>query len=373
MTIHLPYGGSSEHRTIGCNGWLKKSENLPRRPPGIAAVEGSMHHEVQEVCQRDEVTPDQCLGLIYKEDGYDITREFTDDDLALSEICLNATNALLDDLDIDEIEVEPFVEYVPGSQGGSIDLLGLSVSRECLLIADYKFGGVRVSPVESPNLGLYGISARKDPKTADMFKKVKRVVFAIVQPRVKGVVTTWETDLEWLDAFEKKHQAAVKGTSINPGSHCKYCPAEPFCEERRRYVAAANLLGARDQIELTAAAGMVVEVEDWVKSIKEELYLQMMRGVPVMGWKIVEKRCTRKWVDEDNAAKGIKLTKKDMFKTTMLTPAAMEKVVKKKKVKIDLDEFIISVSPGTTIATEDDSREAVIVSDVQGELKEMMK
>jgi hypothetical protein len=99
----------------------------------------------------------------------------------------------------------------------------------------------------------------------------------------------------------------------------------------------------------------------------------MVRGVPVMGWKIVEKRHTRKWVNEDEAAKGIKLPKKDMFKTTMLTPAAMEKVIKRKKVNVDLDEFIISVSPGMTIATDDDSREAVIVGDVQGELKEMMK
>jgi hypothetical protein len=87
----------------------------------------------------------------------------------------------------------------------------------------------------------------------------------------------------------------------------------------------------------------------------------------------VEKRHTRKWEDEDKAAKVIKLPKKDMFKTTLLSPAQMEKVVKKKKVNVDLDEFIISVSPGMTIATDDDSREAVIVSDVQGELKEMMK
>jgi hypothetical protein len=334
-----------------------------------------MHHEVQERCQRDGVEPEQCVGFVYKEPGYEdtMTREFAEDDLDLSHIALNATNVLLDQLDIDEMELEPFVEYVPGSQGGSIDLLGLSVSRECLLIADYKFGTVKVSPVESPNLGLYGISARKDPKTADMFKKVKKVVFAIIQPRVKGVVTTWETDLEWLNAFEKKHQAAVKGTAITPGSWCKYCPAEPFCPEKRLNIVAANLLGAREQDELNAAAEMVVEVENWCKSIKEELFLQMVRGVPVPGWKIVEKRCTRKWVDEDSAAKGIKLPKKDMFKTTMLTPAAMEKVVKKKKVKIDLDEFIISVSPGTTIATEDDSREAIIASDIQGELKEMMK
>ena len=133
-----------------------------------------------------------------------------------------------------------------------------------------------------------------------------------------------------------------------------------------------SLAVAAQNRDVTTAAGMVVEVEDWVKSIKEEMYLQMVRGVPVPGWKIVEKRHTRKWTDEKAAERAIKLPKKDMFATKMLTPAAMEKVVKKKKVKVDLDDFIVSVCPGNTIATSDDSREAVFVSDVKGKLKEAM-
>jgi|TARA_R110000737_G_scaffold134703_2_gene166012 hypothetical protein len=66
---HLPYGGSTAHRTLACPGWFKKSENLPSRPAGPAAIEGSMHHKVMERCFRDEVTPEQCLGLIYEEPG----------------------------------------------------------------------------------------------------------------------------------------------------------------------------------------------------------------------------------------------------------------------------------------------------------------
>ena len=139
---------------------------------------------------------------------------------------------------------------------------------------------------------------------------------------------------------------------------------------------ASNLLGARDQKELNAAARIVNEVEDWVKSIKEEMYLQMVRGVPVQGWKIVNKKNQRSWLDEKKAAAALtkaKVTKKAQTVTKFLSPAQMEKVVKKNKVDIDLDKFILSESSGTTIATEDDSREAVIVSDIQGELKEMMK
>ena len=302
-----------------------------------------------------------------------ITREFTEDDLTLSNIAYDAMNGLLDKLDIDEMMVEPFVQFIKGKSGGSIDLLGLSVSRKALLIADFKFGSVKVNVKKSAQHGVYAISSRVDPATKDMWSDVEEVIYAIIQPRVKGVVSTHTYSVEDIDNFEKVYVEAMSRDNINPGSHCKYCPAEPYCEERRRYVAAANLLGARDQIELTAAAGMVIEIEDWVKSIKEELYLQMVRGVPVPGWKIVEKRHTRKWTDEKAAEKAIKLPKKDMFATKMLTPAQMEKVIKKNKVNVDLSKFIVSVSPGTTIATEDDSREAIIASDVQGELKEMMK
>jgi hypothetical protein len=375
MTIHLPWGGSSAHRDIPCPGNIKKSENLPRRPTNAAAIEGSMHHEVMEKCQTDGTKPDAHVGLIYKEDDGQ-TQTFTEDDLDLSWIAYNATNELLDELDIDEIIIEPFVQFIPGKSGGSIDLLGLSEDRKTLLIGDYKFGQVKVSPKESAQCGCYGISARVDPATADMFKQVEKIVFAIIQPRVKGVVSLWETDTKWLDKFEKTYLAAMEKDHLSPGSHCKYCTAEPYCETRRAQVMASNLLGARDQKELSAAAEMVNEVEAWCKSIREELYLQMCRGVPIPGWKIVEKRHTRKWADEGHIESDLNfagLKMDDIFKHTILTPPQMEKMLKKKKVEFDLDEFIVSKSSGNTIATEDDSRDAVLVSDIQGDLAEMMK
>ena len=371
--IHLPYGGSSASRTIGCPGWLKKSENIPPRPAGQAAIDGSMHHTIMELCQKELSTPEDNLGFLYTENG--TQRYFTEDDLDLSNIAYNATNQLLDDLNIDEMEIEPFVQMVAGHAGGSIDLLGLSEDRKTLLILDYKFGQVKVNPTENAQGGVYGVSVMRDTSTADMLNDVEKVIFAIVQPRVKGVVSTWETDVQWLKDFEQKFLEAMASDDITPGKHCKWCPAEPYCEAKRLNIAATNLLGARELTELQAAADMVQETEAWVKSMHEEMYLQLNRGVPLKGWKIVEKRAQRKWIDEDvvtDALKG-KLAVTKMHKNTLLTPAQLEKVVKKNKVVIDLEEFIISKSSGTTIATDDDSRDAVIVSDVQGHLKDMMK
>jgi len=373
MTRHLKYGGSTAHRTLACPGWVKKSENIPKRPAGAAALEGSMHHKIQELCQEKGLQPDQLIGHVYTEGDKKV--EFTKDVLGLSNIAFIMMNKLFDQYDIDEMLIEPFVQLLPGHVGGSIDVLGLSSDRKTLLITDYKFGSAKVLVENSPNLFLYAAASRADPNTKDMWVEVERVVFAIVQPRVKGVTSLWHTTPDAVDEFEKKLMVALDSNTINPGKHCKYCPAEPYCEERRSSVVAANLLGARDQEELKAGAALVTEVEDWLKSMKEEMYLQLVRGVPIPGYKIVYKRATRRWDDEKGVAAALAKTKilqKDMFETKMVTPAKLEKIIKQKKVGVDLSEFIITESSGTTLAPEDDSREAVIASDIQGHLKTMM-
>lgn len=372
--IHLTYGGSSAHRTIACPGWVKASENLPKRPAGPAAVEGSMYHEVMELCQEQGKEPKNFLGHVYEEDG--VEREFTEDDLPLAEIAWKATNDILDKYEIDEMVIEPFVQHTPGLIGGSIDLLGLSEDHKTLMVLDYKFGKKKVPVENSPNLALYTISAQKDPETAGMFKGVEKVVFVIIQPQVKGVTFTWETDLKPFKPFEKEFIAATKSTDVNPGSHCQWCPAMAYCEAKRLNVMATNLLGARDLGELQAGADALLEIEDWIKSMRQEIYCQLVRGVPIKGWKIINKRATRKWVDEKKLETFLKKEKKlkatDTHVTKLLSPAQMEKVLKKKKVELDLSNHIKSESSGTTLADESNPAEAVIVSDVQGHLKEIM-
>ena len=376
MAKHLPYGGSSATRDIACPGNKKQSENIKPRPAGQAAIDGSMHHEVMEQCFRDEVTPSDCLGLIYKEEGTEITREFTEDDLDLSYAAYTRTNELLDAFDIDYYFIEPFVQYIHGVSGGSIDLIGLSRNKTTLLIIDYKFGSHPVDAEYNEQCGVYGLSAREDKLTADMFEDVERIVFAIVQPRVKGGVSKWITDITWLDAFEWRYTAAMKSDALLAGEHCRYCPAEAFCAVKRQSVSDALLLTGAHHNELVSAAAMVTEVEAWLKSMKEEMYWQMTRGVSVTGWKVVEKRATRRWDDLaalEAALKNSKLAKKTTHETKCLSPAQMEKAIKKAGVTLDLSEFIISVSSGTTIAPDDDGREAVVVSDVTGTLKDVME
>ena len=160
------------------------------------------------------------------------------------------------------------------------------------------------------------------------------------------------------------------------GPWCQWCPRAPYCETKRGAIKQAALLPADSHNSLCVAAGMVTEIEQWLATVKEEMYLQMSRGVIIDGWKVVEKRATRKWADEEAALTAItksrKVKRADFIKTAMLTAPQATALLKKMKVDIDLSEFIISTSSGTTIAPESDSREAVKVTEVSGHLAEIM-
>ena len=103
----------------------------------------------------------------------------------------------------------------------------------------------------------------------------------------------------------------------------------------------------------------------------------MCRGLPVNGWKVVQKIPRTKWTDAEGASALLKqkrIARKDITNPAAIrTPKQVMDMLKKKKREIDLSDFMVSESSGTTIATVDDKRDAVIVGDVQGHLKDVMK
>ena len=378
---HYKIGGSTIARTIPCPAWIQKSLNIEQNPAGRAARTGSMYHEIMEKCQTEGNTPTDHLGFVYEESGHRIV--FDEEQLPLAQTAYDATNKLLDDLDINDLLIEPFVELVPKVAGGSIDLLGLSDDEKTILILDYKFGRVRVNPEENPQMLFYALAAFVDPNTKDLFDKVEKVELAIIQPQHKGTVFRWSCNRKTLtnfgatvyNAIEQVNQGASKG---NPGKHCDWCPAAPYCVEKRDLIKSTLVLGTNSQNELTVAAGMVSEVEAWLKQTKEELYLQLNRGVRVDGWKIVEKRAIRKWKDAEKAeayllANVKKIPKKHLYKTELKTAPALVTFFNDRNIDLNLDRLIEKKSSGTTLAPEQDSREAVIATAITGEFARIMK
>jgi hypothetical protein len=91
--------------------------------------------------------------------------------------------------------------------------------------------------------------------------------------------------------------------------------------------------------------------------------MQMLEnGQTVPGFKLVPKRGTRQWVDENqvhNWYSAQLLDVNNIYERKLKSPAQMEKVLKKHKIELP-PELVVSVSSGSTLAPESDSRPAVL-------------
>jgi hypothetical protein len=104
-------------------------------------------------------------------------------------------------------------------------------------------------------------------------------------------------------------------------------------------------------------------LEAWIKDLRTLAEEMMKKGKPVTGWKVVPKRATRSWVDEQSTIDALRsqgLDSIDYMKQELLSPAQMEKVLKKSKLTLP-PELVVAVSSGTTIAPESDPRPAVVL------------
>jgi hypothetical protein len=118
--------------------------------------------------------------------------------------------------------------------------------------------------------------------------------------------------------------------------------------------------------ELDAAQlGQMLEraavLEDWISDLRALAMQVLESGNPVPGYKLVAKRATRQWRDEEQA-KQVLLTHlghEDVMEAKLVSPAQAEKKLKKLKLPLP-DDLIVSVSTGNTFAPESDPRPAVL-------------
>ena len=83
-------------------------------------------------------------------------------------------------------------------------------------------------------------------------------------------------------------------------------------------------------------------------------------GTKVPGWKLVNKRATRQWANDDKAVAFMSAAGVEAWADPKpLSPAQAEKALKKAKIELPAD-LIVAVSSGSTLAPESDSRPEVL-------------
>ena len=353
-------GGSTAKRVINCPGSVALCQKVPPKPSSKYADEGTLLHNVMAEMLGSDKELRHVLDMEYN--GIKLTGDLIDEKVRPA---LDAINEIDPDAQL-EFAVEQTVSFgdlIPGVFG-SCDLIGRIGDRAIIL--DWKFGdGVAVEAEENPQLLFYTAAAIRTPALEWVFKDAKEIECIIVQP---PKIKRWVTSFDRVRQFERELTYAVKQSAkpdapLKIGDHCRWCAAKPICPLMTGAVDRATQTQIKE-LDVTQLGDMLQRadvLEDWISDLRA-LALQVLEsGNPVPGYKLVQKRATRQWKDEESAKQALlkHLSMTDVMETYLISPAQAEKKLKKLKLPMP-DDQIISVSSGTTLAPESDPRPAVL-------------
>lgn len=343
-------GGSTAKRVIACPASIELVAKMPKLPSSKFADEGTLLHDAISQILDCKATPESVIGMTYE--GITLTQELYDDKIAVA-------LAALDEIDPDkqmEFTVESSVNFgdlLPGVFG-SADLLGRIGNRAIVL--DWKFGnGVAVEATENYQGMFYAAAAMRTLDTEWVFDGVEEVEIIIVQP---PMIKRWVTTPKRIAEFEFDLIAAVNGprTKLESGEHCRWCAAKPTCPKVTGAVdrALKTALVRLDAEKISEYLTQADELESWIDAVRVLAYDMLENNVKVPGYKLVAKRGTRQWVN-DQVAKDLLGDK--AYESKLISVAQAEKIIGKKNFPSDV---AVSVSSGSTLAAESDPRPAVL-------------
>ena len=354
-------GGSTAKRVINCPGSVALCAKMPPQPSSKYADEGTLlHNIIAEVLEHDK-KPTDFLGTTYE--SITFTKALLEDKLYPA---LDLLNQVDPDCQMD-IAVETRVGFGDflSDVFGSTDLLGRIGKRAIVL--DWKFGdGVAVEAEENQQLMFYAAAAMRTPEVQWVFEGATEIECIIVQP---PEIKRWTTTPERIKQFEQELKMAVKlakkdDAPLKVGDHCRWCAAKPTCPLMTGAVdrALTIAVGDIDVMQINDYLSKADMLEQWINDLRALTFTMLESGAVVPGWKLVAKRATRQWVDEDQALVTMMnegIPEEELMVSKVISPAQAEKVLKKHGKPLPADQ-VVAVSSGSTLAPESDPRPAVL-------------
>ncbi|HLN88998.1 MAG TPA: DUF2800 domain-containing protein [Candidatus Binatia bacterium] len=369
---HAILSASGSKRWLTCTPSAKLEQGFPEEESTFAA-EGTFAHELSEIhlsyylgqikrAAFNRELKKRSDHPFYSQEMLDYIQTYVD--IAAERI--NEAKAQTNDAVVLIEQRLDFSNWVPQGFGtGDIVI----IADGTLEIIDLKYGkGVPVSAEENTQMRLYALGALHQ---FEFLYDIERVRMTIVQPRL-DTVSTDEISvgdlLEWANEIVKpRAEMAIKGEGeFSAGEHCRFCRARYTCRER----AESNLQLARYEFqnpplltheEVAEVLMQAESLQKWAADIQSYALEQAEKfGVRFPGWKLVEGRSNRKYIDKASVADTLILAgyQEDLIyePREILGISAMEKAIGKKQFGELLTELVIKPTGKPTLVHESDKR-----------------
>jgi hypothetical protein len=355
-------GGSTAKRVMACPGSVALVAKMPPQVENKYMAEGTaLHSAIDYLVNDGDASPYSLLDKNFN--GVALSEDHCEK--------LKSALALLNEVDPKEemnFATETrvgFGELLPGVFG-STDLIGRIGNRAIVL--DWKFGdGVIVDAEDNAQLMFYAAAAMRTPESSWAFDGATEVECVIIQP---PAARRWVTTPERIRQFERDLVQAVKlstlpDAQLTVGDHCRFCTAKPICPQMTGAAdrALAVKLDNLDAGKISTYLKNADLLETWISSLRELALSMMESGANLPEYKLVAKRAIRQWTDEDKAKVALfalGLEESEVMETSIMSPAKVEKVLKKRKLALPAD-VVVAISSGNTLASVDDPRPEVLL------------
>ena len=333
MTKHARLGGSNCDIWMNCTQAPLLWDKVGKKKPTSYMVEGTLAHSILEdrlktIYFDAEPCGMYAIGTKHLVEGLSV--EVTEDMLDAVDVAVEWVINNCDTEFGDKIWVEQKVE-IPGlgeELFGTLDIAILKAGGKRLLCPDYKHGaGNVVDPIFNKQIMFYALGMLNIlPK--ELKQKIEVIELVIIQPRAfgGGIASHVITIQQLQDFFADMRVAVAKiqdgSGTLNPGDHCKWCPAIASCPARAdaNNKEAGIVFADVQPKELETIQGLTFEqkvriwtnkeiIEKWLDAIGVDLFDAAERGIEVPGFKLVAKKSNRRLAEDAEPTIVGRLTK----------------------------------------------------------------
>ena len=413
LPAHSKIGASSAKRWLNCPGSVQLSEHVPPEPTSKYAAEGTVAHNIAE-----QFLTHGCAEVLPKDNGQVGEVKEQDDfkikvDVQMIEACETYVKTIFEDIkklnlvdpqlatskmkqqraDLQQylkVEQKFHLKSIDDELFGTSDAI-LVVPFVKLIVYDFKYGaGVAVDVEDNEQLMFYALGAAEAAGGLDNIC-VPEIELVITQPRAihaDGPIRRWTTTPDRLKEFAETLRVGVSKTretkpEYKSGSWCKWCKAKIICNAIREEVnniaqmdfAPVQKSGTELSITHPAAPPEVGNispeviskilkkasiVKDFITAVETHALEQLKLGTKIPGYKLVQKKGNRVWVDEITVSSTFySVYGDDIYicpKPRLKSPAQLEKIIGKDIVK----DYVEIPDKGFTVVESTDKRQEVV-------------